>query len=115
MPHRKLVQIGKPAAPPSLPTVAQYFSDLSKRQAEDIRLLKQRAQDFADARSARQTKEKSVREDSWRLHPLVPTDNADRAATNSKKKSAKKTSAPRATKKRATKRAVPSRRKSRSR
>lgn len=77
MPHRRLVQIAsqKPAPPPEpLPTVADYFRDLAMRQGEDIRLLKERAQTLADLRASRKsgaTRRKSVREESWRLHPVV--------------------------------------------
>jgi len=66
MPNRKLLQIGQK---PELPTVAQYFLDLSTRQGEDIRLLKQRAQ----TRTVSSARSKSVREESWRLHPIVST------------------------------------------
>ncbi len=77
MPHRRLVQIGKQTPSPpteSLPTVAEYFRDLSQRQGEDIRLLKERAQAFADLRASRKAeaaRRQSIREESWRLHPVV--------------------------------------------
>ena len=92
MPHRRLVQIGgKPAAPPpeSLPTVAQYFSELATRQGEDIRLLKERAQAFADLRASRKADaahRKSVREESWRLHPVVKVSNTKKSSKRAAKK-----------------------------
>lgn len=95
MPHRKLVQIGKPAEPPPLPTIAQYFADLARRQAEDIRLLKQRAQELVDARAARRAKSKSIREESWRLHPVIPAPAEKRATTAKKTSPAKKITAKR--------------------
>ena len=88
MPHRKLVQIGRTTAPVPLPTVAQYFKDLAARQGEDIRLLKERA---AEREAARRPK--SVREDSWRLHPVVP-DGAARKKSD-RNPAAKKRSASR--------------------
>ena len=92
MPHRKLVQIGK-AAP--LPTVAKYFADLSARQGEDIRLLKERAL----AHEQEQAHKKSVREESWRLHPVVATRRRKKAA--GKKRASTKRSATTAKAKRA--------------
>jgi hypothetical protein len=70
MPHRRLVQIGKPAplSTAPLPTVAEYFRDLAQRQGEDIRLLKEHA---AEREAERRTRRKSVREEGWRLHPVV--------------------------------------------
>ncbi len=93
MPHRKLVQIGSEVPPPAepLPTVAEYFRDLAQKQGEDIRLLKERAQAFSDLRASRKAgsaRPKSIREESWRLHPVV----APAAAT--KTKPAKKRSIP---------------------
>jgi len=102
MPHRKLVQIGKAAEPAALPTVSQYFADLAKRQAEDIRLLKERAQELSDARAARRAKLKSVREESWRLHPVIPSAIEKRTSRKraTKKNASKRTSKPRPTAKR---------------
>src|SRR6185312_16482147 len=94
MPHRKLVQIGqKPKLPADdkLPTVFDYFRDLVKRQGEDIRLLKERALALAeeDAKRIAAARKKSIREESWRLHPVV-------AATDKKRPAAKKRTAKRA-------------------
>jgi hypothetical protein len=90
MPRRKLVQIGKPAP---LPTVAEYFRDLSQRQGEDIRLLKERASILSDPRAARRTQRaaaKSVREESWRLHPVVPARKAAKKRSATKKRTTAK-------------------------
>ena len=73
MPHRRLVQIGKPVPPPPppttpLPTVGEYFRELAKRQGEDIRLLKEQA---AEREAARTGRRGCGREESWRLNPMV--------------------------------------------
>jgi hypothetical protein len=99
MPHRRLVQIGKPAPPPPppttpLPTVAQYFRDLSQRQGEDIRLLKERAEERIAVRRSR----KSIREESWRLHPVIVRTAKKKAKPAAKAK--RSTSKKRATTKR---------------
>jgi hypothetical protein len=90
MPARKLVQIGKPAP---LPTVAEYFRDLSQRQGEDIRLLKERASILSDPRAVRRSQRaasKSVREESWRLHPVVPASKPPQKRSATKKRTAAK-------------------------
>ncbi len=104
MPHRKLVQIGSQAAPPapeSLPTVAEYFRELSQRQGEDIRLLKERAQAFADLRASRKAeaaRRKSIREESWRLHPVIVKEPpAQKKRAPAKKRSKSKSPAPKKT------------------
>lgn len=75
MPHRRLVQIGKTAKPPlpaeNLPTIAEYFRNLAVKQGEDIRMLKERAAAESEARARRKRSVKKVREESWRLHPVV--------------------------------------------
>jgi hypothetical protein len=93
MPHRKLVQIGQDPKPPKLPTLSEYFRDLVQRQGEDIRLLKERAQALADARAERRaaTSKKSIREESWRLHPVRATPSGKSAAKSHSATPAKKT------------------------
>ena len=97
MPHRRLVQIGQkpqPKPPENLPTVADYFRDLAQRQGEDIKLLKQRAQALLDEKAARRSTaatKRSVREESWRLHPMVPK-AAKKRKTARKRVAAKKRS-----------------------
>ena len=96
MPHRRLVQIGaRPPAPAtdSLPTVAQYFKELADRQGEDIRLLKERAQVLAGLHASRKAKthHRSIREESWRLHPVVvPAATAPKKPKKANQRSAAK-------------------------
>ena len=75
MPHRKLVQIGKNVKSPlptqNLPTIAEYFRNLAIQQGEDIRMLKERAAAEPEAKAQRKRSRKKVREESWRLHPVV--------------------------------------------
>jgi hypothetical protein len=95
MPHRRLVQIGQPAKPPAptekLPTIAEYFRDLAAKQGEDIRMLKERMAALVESRPKRKRpSRKSVREESWRLHPVVNTKK--RAAPKKRKASTKRSS-----------------------
>jgi len=81
------VQIGQspkpPASPEKLPTIAEYFRNLAAKQGEDIRMLKERMTAETEAKARRKRSRKKVREESWRLHPVVP-----------KKRTAKKRAAP---------------------
>lgn len=86
MPARKLVQIGQT---PPLPTVAEYFRDLALRQGEDIRVLKQRASEQSERRTQRASR-KSVREEGWRLHPVVPASKPAKKRTAAKKRGSTK-------------------------
>ena len=76
MPHRKFVQIGEAA---KLPTVAEFFMAMARRQGEDIQRLKAEAAartglkpkhplavDGASSRKKAATKKASP--DAWRLH-----------------------------------------------
>ena len=89
MPHRRLVQIGKPAKPPlppkDIPTISEYFRNLATKQGEDIRMLKERMTAESEAQSPRKRSDKKVREESWRLHPVVAKKSKARKRTPKKK------------------------------
>jgi len=68
MPHRKLVQIG---APPKLPTIREFLSEMAERQRDEIRRLKA---EVLHGEAPEQTKnpqsDTKLVPDPWQLHPV---------------------------------------------
>ena len=89
MPHRKLVRIGEPS---SLPTIAQFLSEMAARQHNEIQRLKSEALSgkLPDP-TVPEEHHDELRPDAWQLHP-VRIKTAPRAGAKKSRKTSKSAS-----------------------
>lgn len=104
----KLVNIGQD---PELPTIREFFTEMSERQGEEIRRLKEEIGVAGPSNSKPRTRAKVSRKrpvpDPWQLHPVRRTKIASKksakkaaAKTSARKSPAKKKKAAKSTKRR---------------